>query len=1538
MEVQPPSIMLKRNLRMDNSKSMKFNLNKLLLKATALVVMGAFLFNVGFVDLAWACSWRHRVKINSFLRPAVAEESWVAEELGERLGKNVELAADSYHKGKLSLEEEVRKYEKILLDNYYLSKEKFSAVYKLATIALETGNIKAINVLEGVFKVKEPATDPDYLCFRLARAASIDALINIISKSKNKSIRRREFAFLESLLEAGKLNSDEQRNLIRKIDAIILSEQPSLITAKTVDVLKELLKKEDSMQFFRNDVAGDLDITSNEKVLIEVLVNISKKRELITAFDLMDYFKTLKHKPYAYKALTAHLMDSIINIDDEFQVQEAIDELKDLLELVNEESYKNTYRLLIDVLRLSAIKAKEKSRGKRAIAVLGDLFLVEKQISNYDLAKVLHSISIERPEYSQLIFLILIDGIKSVGMRFSSFPVSLYTALCDIFVDGVVSAKQPKLDIQDTLSILPKVFEAFEPDMFYKSGVFDEVLVEVLKLSKEVSAYKLESVKSFEKLKKIGVDFKPILKYIINYRQSNVIKDLDSLNDAELSKIEYSGIIESVVDISKDDILKQTELLLNLSKIVSIAQAIPESKELILEEFKDWQANPSVVTFGGWALELIDAGIMPLPELLSSDESIDSLKDQIELIQKGGFDINNPIHIDLNYHLLREQIKLSLIKREISYKEFLEFVDKARVSGIKAVEEEAVSSELQREVRGLTYEGYLLREELLKIEQRAKELGRPLVVVENLSYGAVAAAPITKERNGSKHIVGTDIPVISTKVGSTECHNNEIYIREDLFNSDEIEYILKNQPIVVVIDASTSVSDPGRTSPHIPDGFKGYRNYFMAVNKALLDKVEATHFLEDRQFEGRILGDSHFTSLVEYLKEKVSHRDKNVPPYSLFFWYPGKKELYLRVNKQKAVVAPKIEDIKQIQGPSIVFIQSAIEPEVVPAHIQEGFIKGSHHSAYFDDRDHFKQFYLDYEPGYGVVLSKQMVNLSRRYFHELVSFLGKERITPVVPAPDILAARREIDTVVLDLDGSIAETDKLLSEDTLAILESLRRKGKYIIIITEDIEENLKSRIVSLASNRLKQGLSIFSSGGPKGFGFDEKGNRVYYEEYNQQGLIDKNLRQKVLNLLDNNFVGQYQIDQRPNRISPDCRIDLNNISVNRDDLALKMKALFSQESISTKVYKVGRSSIKIVLQHKADALRYMLKKKQIDESKVLIVGDQARTNQVDRELLSLFPKAVNINVGRYSASIHKLNPDIIQRVDEGIEGTKRILSELVREDSIQLAQLKNINDGAVREAHLRGERESERSLGIVKGKGESRVEDKERIEKMEKELARLTKRYPYIKVKFNQGKIDKKHPIVLIIHPNLLFDNLSLALAIQNLKEQLGENIMIVLPYDRREKVADFCQEINKLTDGLTNLSSDDFVAVPADAKPGKVVEIVKKNLEGKGLDAEGMRIKVIGPKNWVESYQMVSGVKDLIIVISEVGKGNSISRGDIALLAGLVDEGLLSKEDKDRLLKEVIMSKDRKVIVVQLDELEKKAKEAEDIEVFRKMFEKYK
>jgi len=665
------------------------------------------------------------------------------------------------------------------------------------------------------------------------------------------------------------------------------------------------------------------------------------------------------------------------------------------------------------------------------------------------------------------------------------------------------------------------------------------------------------------------------------------------------------------------------------------------------------------------------------------------------IIQQGKFDINNEMHLFANYALLLQQVSNSSARREVTWEDYLKIIEKAKVQ-VNVIEDD-VTPQQDLEIRGLVYEAALLRQMILNIQKRAQELGRPVVVVENLSYGAVALSPITEERNGQRYIIGTNILVISTKVGSTECHDNEIYLRPDLFSKAEKRFIMIEKPIVVVVDGSTSVSDPERTSAHIPDGFKGYRNYFVTVDSALGITVDSSNFHLNEGFLQTLSQDRFFKNLIKVLKE-TSIEPKTKQPYKLLFWYPGNKELYLRAGKIVDTPAFKLQDVSEITGPSLIFVESAMEPEAVPNDIKRDFLRGEHHPAYFDDTDHFKEFYLDYEEGYGVVLSKKFINFARRYFMEFAAQYGIE-IAPSVQTQAI--PPRGIDIIALDLDGTIALTDQPPTQEMLNTLISLLNKGKKILITTEDLEQNLDERLINLMPEHLRQNLVIFSDGGTNGFTFTETGEKTYFDDYNQKSKISPELRSKILALLSEHLAGQYEIDIRPNRISPEYRIDLFNVK-DRDNFIKQVSSLLEQNNISAKVYKVGRTSIKIVLQHKEDALAYWINKQQADISCTLIIGDSAKTNQSDRELLISFPEAVSISVGRYANTIFERNPNIVQLVQEGIKGAYRFLSILDKQGFIPQAFIKSTNGQKMSESHL-SETDTD-AYGHAEGTGETQA------------------------------------------------------------------------------------------------------------------------------------------------------------------------------------------------------------------------------------------
>ena len=511
-------------------------------------------------------------------------------------------------------------------------------------------------------------------------------------------------------------------------------------------------------------------------------------------------------------------------------------------------------------------------------------------------------------------------------------------------------------------------------------------------------------------------------------------------------------------------------------------------------------------------LDLNHAGFPILSIFIDSPLTVGQLSKESRLVLNGGMENDNPLHVALNYANYRQSFG-SQEKRLMSLQEFKKTIERIR-NGDTVLEESLtdIPNEDKVQVRGLVYEAYKIWKQIQILQQTAH---RPLAVVENLSYGAVALSPITVERAGRKYIVGTNIPVISTKIGSTESHHNEFVLRQDLFTDEQAKEFMLKKPIILVVDGSTSVGDSNRTSPHIPDGFKGYRNYFMALTKALTGRIDPDSFNEDSNFVQDLEGHGEFSGLVHKLSSLASGLGINGQDgYQFTFWYPGEKTLYLRNNKRIDIPAPKLDSFQDIQGSTVVFVQSGIEKEYYDnptnpeAHqVKEEFIQGDHSPVYFDDQDHYKRFQVKYEEGFGIVPSRAYIDYSREEFFNLLRFLHEK--LPEKVAHEIgpsIVGDRQVDTLVLDLDGTLAELGGPLSEDMINRLVNLLNRGKKIIIATDDKLDNVLdrlSRLIQVLPNGVRDNLYIFANGATRGVTFSSVDGRVVdLKGYNKNSVI----------------------------------------------------------------------------------------------------------------------------------------------------------------------------------------------------------------------------------------------------------------------------------------------------------------------------------------------------------------------------------------------------------------------------------------------------
>ncbi len=184
--------------------------------------------------------------------------------------------------------------------------------------------------------------------------------------------------------------------------------------------------------------------------------------------------------------------------------------------------------------------------------------------------------------------------------------------------------------------------------------------------------------------------------------------------------------------------------------------------------------------------------------------------------------------------------------------------------------------------------------------------------------------------------------------------------------------------------------------------------------------------------------------------------------------------------------------------------------------------------------------------------------------------------------------------------------------------------------------------------------------------------------------------------------------------------------------------------------------------------------------------------------------------------------------------------------------------------------------------------------------LSRWAGIFPEINHRLDKGKLadlkEENNPRAVLINYRLLEDNPGMGIAVINANKQLGKNkrLKFVLAYENPNEVEAFYQKIEKATEGAVDLKEQFDLVVSAAEKPDSVKKIVDK-IKNEFGNIE--TIEVLGPRSWSLAYQGMPGIKDCIVVVCEIGEGNSVAQGALALWKGLdalVKEGVLTEEEK--------------------------------------------
>lgn len=117
------------------------------------------------------------------------------------------------------------------------------------------------------------------------------------------------------------------------------------------------------------------------------------------------------------------------------------------------------------------------------------------------------------------------------------------------------------------------------------------------------------------------------------------------------------------------------------------------------------------------------------------------------------------------------------------------------------------------------------------LKRQSDKYGRKIMVVPNMTYGWFLSIPI-RDRLEAEGIMVAD-----ARVGSTENHNDEYRVaaegRDSIFDDATLKLILKENPVIVVMDGSNSFQTGRKVNSRYPDAHKSFVNAIMLINYVL---------------------------------------------------------------------------------------------------------------------------------------------------------------------------------------------------------------------------------------------------------------------------------------------------------------------------------------------------------------------------------------------------------------------------------------------------------------------------------------------------------------------------------------------------------------------------------------------------------------------------------------------------------------------------------------------------------------------------------
>jgi len=305
-------------------------------------------------------------------------------------------------------------------------------------------------------------------------------------------------------------------------------------------------------------------------------------------------------------------------------------------------------------------------------------------------------------------------------------------------------------------------------------------------------------------------------------------------------------------------------------------------------------------------------------------------------MQSGDFDINNPLHVELEYSTCRRILDNSRVVSQ--QQQFKGYSYKDYIRRIKD-KDKTLDRKEKAEIVYAAYEAVKLKEFIDAVTVQANSFGREVWVVPNLSLGRFSNVFIDGD------LKSDDTDVTFAKIASTPLHNDPNYIDPRFMRSQVLHRIISERPVIIVVDSSKHLD-------RYPDAYQGYLNLAIALNDVISDGNVAQY--ADIAVRGRgsihgFKGTSDFKVIRKTIQREYDSVSKKDPVlYGFHFWNPRDTKLKIRSERNK-IGRFKPLNPEKLNNPAIIFVNTVLEDNDIPKEIKER-VGGIHHDpGYFDD-------------------------------------------------------------------------------------------------------------------------------------------------------------------------------------------------------------------------------------------------------------------------------------------------------------------------------------------------------------------------------------------------------------------------------------------------------------------------------------------------------------------------------------------------------------------------------------------------------------